>query len=214
VIIYNTARVPAAERPRSVRDLAEPRFRGEAAIALPLHGTTATHAGALRARLGKEGMEDLFRALVANEVKVVAGNSVVRDRVASGEVKIGLTDTDDAHVAIRKGLPVAIVFPDQERVYPGLGEPLGTLVIPNTVALIQGAPRAEEGKRLIEYLLRPETEALLARGESAQIPLRKGIAPPPDLELPGNLVRMEVDWEEARAGLDASVEFLRALYVR
>jgi iron(III) transport system substrate-binding protein len=214
VIIYHTGRVPPSGRPRSVRDLADPRFRGEAAMALPLHGTTAAHAGALRARLGKERMEELFRALAANEVKVVAGNSVVRDRVASGEVKIGLTDTDDAHVAIRKGLPVGIVFPDQEPLYPGLDGPLGTLVIPNTVALIAGAPHAEEGKRLIEYLLRPETEALLARGESAQIPVRKGIAPPQDLGLPENLVSMEVDWEKAREGLEDSVDFLRTLFVR
>jgi len=214
VIIYHTGRVPPSERPRSVRDLADPRFRGEAAMALPLHGTTAAHAGALRARLGKERMEELFRALAANEVKVVAGNSVVRDRVASGEVKIGLTDTDDAHVAIRKGLPVGIVYPDQEPLYPGLGEPLGTLLIPNTVALIEGAPHPDEGKRLIEYLLRPETEAFLARGDSAQIPVRKGIAPPPGLGMPENLVRMEVDWEKAREGLDASVEFLRTLFVR
>src|SRR5262245_48080033 len=36
ILIYNRARVPASDRPRSIRDLADPRFRGEAAIAEPL----------------------------------------------------------------------------------------------------------------------------------------------------------------------------------
>jgi iron(III) transport system substrate-binding protein len=214
VIIYHTGRVPAAEAPRSIRDLASGRFRGEAGIAEPLFGTTATHAGALRARLGAPAMEEYFRSLAANGVKALGGNSVVRDRVASGELKVGLTDTDDAIVAIEKGLPVAIVFPDQEAGFPGVDGPLGTFVIPNTVAVIAGAPHPGAARKLADYLLRPETEEALARGESAQIPVRKGLRGPERLKAPADLVRMEVSFEEAARGLEESVEFLRTLFAR
>jgi len=214
VLIYHTGRVPPAEAPRSIMDLASERFRGEAGIAEPLFGTTATHAGALRARLGAARMEEFFRSLVANGVKVLGGNSVVRDRVAAGELKIGLTDTDDAFVALKKGLPVGIVFPDQEAAFPGVDGPLGTFLIPNTVAVIAGAPHPEAARRLADYLLRPETEEALARGDSAQIPVRKDLRSPEGLRVPANLARMDVSFEAAARGLEESVAFLRTHFVR
>lgn len=214
VLVYNVRRVSEAERPRAIRDLLEPRFRGEAAVSDPLFGTMATHAGALRAILGKEAMEDLFRALVESGVKVLPGNSVVRDRVASGELKVGLTDTDDAAVAVAKGLPLGIVFPDQNVLYPGLGRPLGAFVFPNTVALVAGGPRPELGRKLIDHLLRPETEAALARSESAQIPVRPGIPGPAPIEVPADLLRMEVALEDVVRGIEESAPFLRKLFGR
>lgn len=214
ILIYNKERVAESEAPKSIEDLAHPRFRGKAAIALPLFGTTSTHAGALYSVLGREAAEAYFKRLVENDVKVVDGNSVVRDRVASGELKIGLTDTDDAYVALRKGLPVGIVFPDQEASFPGLDRPLGTFVIPNTVALVAGGPHAEEGRKFIDFLLSRETEGTLAKAESAQIPLRVGIEGPEIPGMPEKLIWMEVSYDEVAKGVDESKEFLEKLFLR
>ncbi len=96
---------------------------------------------------GDQKMDDFFRRLKANGVRVVDGNSVVRDLVARGEVKVGLTDTDDVNVAIEDGQPIAMVLPDQA----GLGVP----VMPNMVSLIANGPRPDEGRKLIDYLLSP-----------------------------------------------------------
>ena len=57
-------------------------------------------------------------------------------------------------------------LPDQEGI--------GALLIPNTVALVRGGPHPDAGRRLIDYLLRPETEAMLARGEAHRIPTSAG----------------------------------------
>jgi len=214
VIIYHRDLVSAADRPTSIQDLASPRFRGKAGIAQPLFGTTATHAGALWERLGETGAQGYFRALVANDVHVLAGNSTVRDRVVSGELEIGLTDTDDAHVALRKGVPIGIVFPDQTPGFPGLTEPLGTFVIPNTVSLVRGGPHPENGKRFIEFLVSAQTEQALAAGDSAQIPVRAGIERPPNLAVPSELVIMEVSYVQAARGVEAMTDFLRDLFVR
>ena len=52
----------------------------------------------------------------------------------------GLTDTDDAMGEVDAGSPVAIVYPDRE---PGQ---LGTLFIPNTLAMIKGAPHPDTAR--------------------------------------------------------------------
>ena len=173
VIVYNTNLVKPEEAPKSVFDLADPKWRGQVAIADPRFGSTSFHVAALYAQLGDEQADEFFRKLKANDVKIVPGNSVVRDMVARGEVKVGLTDTDDVNVALEDGQPVAMVFPDRE----GIGVP----VMPNMVSFIAGAPHAEAGKQLIDYLLSPEVERLLAQSEAVQIPLRPGVDGPKNI---------------------------------
>ena len=119
VIAYNTKLVPGAEAPRSVLDLADPKWKGQVAIADPRFGSTSFHVAALYAVLGDEKADDFFRRLKANGVKVVDGNSVVRDMVVRGEVKVGLTDTDDVNVALEAGEPIGMVLPDRD----GMGVP-------------------------------------------------------------------------------------------
>ena len=167
IILVNTDRVAPEAAPRSIYDFLDPRWSGdEMGIAYPLFGTTATHAAALYAALGAEGGRKLFAQLQHRGVQVLDGNSVVRDQVAAGRLAFGLTDTDDACGAIRDGAPVAVVLPDQ-----GDGQ-LGTLLIPNTVALIDSAPNDENGRQLIDFLLsQPVAEELLASGWS-QVSLR------------------------------------------
>jgi len=170
VIIYNKDLVPEEQKPTSIHDLADPRFQGRACLANPLFGTTSMHAAALFQALGDEDAEKFFQSLVDNDVKVLSSNGEVRRRVANGEFAIGLTDTDDVNVAIVEGKPVGFVYPDAEG--------MGMLVMPNAAVLIAGGPNGENGKKFIDYLLRPETEAALAASEAAQMPLRS------DVELP------------------------------
>jgi len=170
VLIYNKDLVPEEQKPTSIYDLADERFKGKACLANPLFGTTSMHAAALFQVLGDEGAKKFFQALVDNEVKILSSNGEVRRRVANGEFAIGLTDTDDVNVAIQEGKPVGFVFPDEEG--------MGTLVVPNAVVLIAGGPNGENGKKFIDYLLRPETEAALARSEAAQMPLRSDVPLP------------------------------------
>ena len=158
VIAYNTTLVTPAEAPRSVFDLADPRWRGQVAIADPRFGSTSFHVAALYVAAGDERMDAFFRQLKANDVRVVDGNSVVRDLVARGEVTVGFTDTDDVNVAIEDRQPIAMVLPDAA----GLGVP----VMPNMVSLIANAPHADGGSP-------PDRPSALARGGRATRPLRR-----------------------------------------
>jgi iron(III) transport system substrate-binding protein len=189
VIAYNTNLVKPEEAPKSILDLADPKWKGQIAIADPRFGSTSFHVAALYIELGDEKADDFFRKLKANDVKVVDGNSVVRDMVARGEVKVGLTDTDDVNVAIEDKKPITMVLPDRE----GMGVP----VMPNMVSLIAGAPHPDTGKKLIDYLLSPEVERMLAQSEAVQIPLHQGVEPPKNIPSLASFKPMTLDYGKA-----------------
>lgn len=189
VIAYNTKSVKADEAPRSVFDLADPRWKGQVAIADPRFGSTSFHVAALYAIAGDRKMDDFFRRLKANDVRVVPGNSVVRDLVVRGEVKVGLTDTDDVNVAIENGDPIAMVLPDHD----GLGVP----VMPNMVSMIAGAPHPDEARKFIDYLLSADVERQLAQSEAVQIPLHAGVPAPRNIPPIDTFKPMTLDFAAA-----------------
>jgi iron(III) transport system substrate-binding protein len=208
VLVVNTQLVSEGEMPTSIYDLTREKWKGKIAIAKPLFGTTATHAACLFAVLGDEKAKDYFRALKANDVQIVSGNKQVATDVAAGRLAFGITDTDDAIIELAKGLPVKIVYPDRQ---PG---ELGTLFIPNTLAIIKGSPNPAEARKLIDYLLTPEIEIALSRGASAQIPLNVKVNVPLRVETPRTIKSMEIDFEEAVRKWDSAAQFVRDEFAR
>jgi iron(III) transport system substrate-binding protein len=206
VLLVNTHLTAAAECPRSIRDLADPKWRGKIGMAKPLFGTTATHAACLFAVWGDAQAEAFFRQLQQNEMKILSGNKQVAMSVGSGAIAFGLTDTDDAMEEQEKGMPVTIVYPDQDE------GGLGTLFIPNALAIIKGGPNPAAARRLVDYLLSTEVEAKLAAGPSAQIPLNSATAVKARVATPQTIKAMSVDFEKAADEWDTAAKFLRAMF--
>ena len=202
VLVVNTNQVPEARRPKSIRDLADPQWYERCAIAKPLFGTTATHAACLFAAWGDEDAKDFFLGVKRN-ARIMSGNKQVARAVAAGTLAFGLTDTDDAIIEVEAGMPVAIVYPDQRD-----GE-VGTLFIPNTLALIKDSPNPEAAEKLVEYLLSSDVERRLADGPSAQIALRHGVPGSPRVKTPQEVKAMEIDWSAAAEKWDAAAKFLQ-----
>ncbi len=203
VILVNTELVPVEALPQSIRDLADSRWAGRAGIAKPLFGTTASHVASLFAVLGPEAARDLLLAWKANRVQVLSGNKTCAEAVGAGRLALGLTDTDDAMIEVQAGRPVRIVLPDAA---PGR---MGTLLLPNTLAVVKGAPNPAGAAKLIDYLLSPEVEALLAASPSAQIPLNSRTAARsrvPGLEA---LRPMQVDFAAAAQQFSAAADFVQ-----
>ncbi|CAN5146259.1 extracellular solute-binding protein [soil metagenome] len=213
IIIVNKNLVPEAEYPRSLLDLALPKWKGKVAMAKPQFGTSATQAACLFEVLGLAKAKEYYRSLRTNEVQIVAGNKQVAEGVAGGQFVAGITDTDDAMAEIKDKKPIAIIFPDRDTLPSSR---MGTLFIPNTVALIKGSPNSAGGKRLVDFLLRPEIEAKLARGNSHQIPLNPNVKAelPSELLTPSQAKPMQVDWEKAADLWDPVQEFLRTEFAR
>jgi iron(III) transport system substrate-binding protein len=172
-------------------------------MAKPLFGTTATHAACLFAAWGDEKAREFFDKLKANEVKILSGNKQVAQAVSHGEIDFGVSDTDDAYEEIQAGQPVEIIYPDQ-----GEGQ-IGTLYIPNTLAVIKGSPHAAEARRLVDYVLSPQVEARLAQGPSAQVPLNQDVTVQPPIKTPRTIRAMQIDFEKAEHAWGEAAKFLR-----
>ncbi len=201
IILYNTNLVNTDEKPLSIFDLAKPKWRGQVAMANPLFGTTSIHMAALFIILGDEKAKKFLNDLKANGVKIVSSNGEVKRLVARGEVKMGITDTDDANVAIKEGSPVKVVFPDQTSI--------GTLIMPNMVCLIKNSPNQENGKKLIDYLVSSEVEKSLAFAMCAQMPLRHDVRTPADVLTIDAVKGMDINYHSVAAKLDEIGGFLK-----
>ncbi len=206
VLLVNTKLVPEAERPTSIHDLADSKWKGRVGMAKPLFGTTATHAACLFAHWGDEKAKAYFLSLKRNDVQILAGNKQVALSVAAGQLAFGITDTDDAVIVAEQGEPVVIVYPDRGE------DELGTLFIPNTLSIIKNCPHPEAARKLIDFLLAPEVEAELARGPSAQIPLGSGVDEKPRVETPATVKAMPADFDAAVKKWDIAAKFLRKTF--
>jgi iron(III) transport system substrate-binding protein len=210
ILIVNTRLVPEKDRPRSLLDLTDARWRHRVVMAQPQYGTSATQAVCLFQVLGSERAKKFYLDLKANGVQIAPGNKQVAEWVGQGrtpggqEVVLGITDTDDAMEEVRDQHDVAILYPDRDA---SAESKLGTLFIPNTLAILKGAPNPEGARRLIDYLLSADVEKRLAEGPSHQVPLNPDVKAelPPQIETPRSVRAMPVDFEKA-AELWAEVE--------
>jgi len=208
VIIYNTDLVNESEAPDSFYDFADEKWKGKACIANPLFGTTGTHVAALYALMGEKDAEAFLQSLKENNIQIVASNSMVRDQVVAGECLAGITDTDDANDAIVEGKPIKMVFPDQ-------GEnQTGTLIIPNSVMMIRGAPNEKNAQKLIDYLLSKNTERKLAKTKAMQIPTRSDVPTPENVPNIDEIKSMPVSNYEIYQELDKSREFVQKVFIK
>lgn len=205
VLAYNTELVKEEELPRSIFDLTDVKWKNQLALANPLFGTTATHFSALFITLGQDKALKYFKDL-ADNVVMVPGNSTSRDRVRDGELKIGFTDTDDVYVAILDKGPINMIYPDQDN--------FGTLVIPNTIALIKNAPHPKEGQALIDYILSKEIERQLANSSSMQIPVRRQVKRPTHVPYLEDIKTMQVDYEKVADKMQEVARYLQEIFIK
>ena len=221
VLIVNTDLVPEGEDPKGTMDLFDEKWKGRAAIARPLTGTTLTHATALYQVMGEEWAAKFFGDVAAGNsdstLSLPESNGQAMRLVSSGELAWAWTDTDDFHVAEEKGFPVRRVYPDQEA-GPGVlevnGEPLGTLLIPNSIMLLKDAPHPENGKRFIDWVLRREIEQKLAESRSAQIPVRDDVPRPAYVGKISDFKVMKVDYAGLGKTIGTRTEQLSKTFLR
>lgn len=184
--------------PASLLDLTNSLYRGKVALAYPQFGTTGTHMNALRQLWGETNWLTWCRALVANQAKVVDGNSVVVKLVGRGEAAIGLTDSDDILAGQREGLPVAML-------------PLGyeSLLIPNTAAVVRNAPHAAAAQKLFEFLQRPDVVEQLVKAGALE-----GVTLSPRVKLWNPVFDWSRDWEKILRDLDATTKQLNEVFLK
>ncbi len=200
VLLVNRDRLGDRPAPSSVRDLANPAFKGEAAMATPLFGTTTMHVAAWFASWGEAATQEFLDDLETNQVRIASSNGEVRRLVAGGEATFGLTDTDDAAEALESGAPVELIYPDQEG--------MGALVMPTSVVLLRGGPHPGNARRLLDFLLSATAERLMAE-QAAHMPLRSDVPLPAGVRGVQSIVPMAVDYGQVAAEMERMQPWLR-----
>lgn len=208
VLLINDDLIGEGDPPTSVFDLTHERWKGRVGIAKPLFGTTASHVAALRAGLGAERFEKFLSDLRANDVQILSGNKGCAEAVGSGRLAAALTDTDDAIAEIDAGRKVRMIFADNTP------NGIGTLVLPNTLALIKGAPNRAAAERLIQFLLSPFVEEKLAAGPSAQIPLNTKCTVRSRAADLGTIRRMDVSFDAATREFEAAAKSVEEILLK
>ena len=211
-LIVNTDLVAEEDTPTSMHDLFDPKWKGQCGIARPLTGTTLTHAVALYDLLGEEEAEAFWSKIAAGQhddtpqVNVVSSNGQLMKLVSTGKLAWGFTDTDDFNVARLDGTPVKRVFPDQDG-----DAPLGTLLIPNTVAILDGAPHRPAAERFVDWVLSKKLEERMAFSRSAQIPVRTDVARPDHVA--SDFVAMRAAYVSIGMQMEARTKHLTELFL-
>ncbi len=203
VVAFDPQHITKDELPDRWEELAEPEWASRLAVANPLFGTTRGHVAAMFSMWGRDRATAFLESLDNNESLIVDSNSAAVRAVINGRGDVCMTDTDDVRVARRDGASLDMKYLDM-----GDG---GTLWIPSTVALIRGAPNQENGKRLIDFLVSPDVERMLAESESGNIPVRSALREKLELTLPP---ASTIDYSLVAARLDESGRAVRDILLK
>jgi iron(III) transport system substrate-binding protein len=203
VLAYDPQRTSREQVPGFWHELADPPVAARLAYANPLFGTTRGHVAALFALWGRDKAGAYLRNLRANGARMVDGNSTAVRYLLEGRAAFAATDTDDVVVANRGGAELEMVYPD-------IGDG-GTLLIPNSVAILAGAPHPEQARRLVDFLLSAEVEEMLARSDSRNFPVRPALRKRLEMELPPET---SLSYDAVVDAMPGAVEAVREILVR
>ena len=153
VMIYNTEMVE--EAPTAWADLLREEFKGTIASADPVQSSSAFGViQSIIAAYGQEnggGYEFLEKLVPQLDGKLTSGSSAVYKGVSNGEYAVSLTYEEAALKYIAAGATIDVVYPTE-----------GTGILISPVAMVNGAPNAENAKLFIDYVLSEEAQSQLA----------------------------------------------------
>lgn len=156
--LVNTKALGGAPVPRAWKDLLKPVYKGKIAYDDPTWGGTSyTLVYGLNELFG--GNEKNFKPGLGYLKKLDANVSSypresVYNAVLRGEIPIWINaDGNGYKMKHVDGGPVEVVIPAE-----------GTFTMPLVMGLVQGAPRAAEAKKYLDWLLTPPAQAEFARG--------------------------------------------------
>ncbi|OPJ56288.1 extracellular solute-binding protein [Alkalithermobacter paradoxus] len=158
VLMYNKDLISEEEMPKSILDLADPKYKGQFAITKASSEAMVSHIAAIRSIYGDEKTTEFIKGMLANEPLILEGHTDIRKAVGAGEVKFGLVNNYYFHLQLEeeKDNNVGAIYPDQ-----GENE-MGTFVNVAGVALIKGAQNESNAKKFIDFLLQEAQQEMFA----------------------------------------------------
>lgn len=110
VIAYNTAKVKAADAPKSFKDLLDPKWRADLGMTpIVVGGSAFSVAFIERSKLGL----DYWTQMAAQQPKIYPSVSVLTPDLGRGQVSVGITDLGVLTSLASQGAPIKAVFPKE-----------------------------------------------------------------------------------------------------
>jgi 2-aminoethylphosphonate transport system substrate-binding protein len=168
--IYDSAALKAA--PASYDELLDPKFKGKIQYSTPGQAGdgTAVMLQVIHSFGGKDAGFDFLKKLQANNVGPSSSTGKLTALVNKGELYVSNGD-------VQMNLSQSADDPNIRLFWPaGPDGVRSALPLPYYVGLVAGAPDAENGKKLIEFLLSKEAQETVS-SVAIGIPARKDVKP-------------------------------------
>jgi iron(III) transport system substrate-binding protein len=191
VIMYNTDLVKPEDLPKSVLDLADPKWKGQIGSADSRNGALMANLVALRELAGEDKTNEFIKGLVANEPQWFSGHTEVRKAVGAGELALGFVNHYYYHLSKAEGAPVGIIYPDQDT--------FGLVVNSTNAGIIKDSKNAELARLFVDFMLSPEGQKVYAEKNfeypvTPGVALAEGVPPLSDFKLAS--VTLKTMWEQ------------------
>jgi iron(III) transport system substrate-binding protein len=171
VLVYNVDQVPAADLPKSVLELTDPKWNGKIGVA-PTNASFQAFVTALRIKLGEEQARKFLTDLKANGAQIRANNVNIVTEVNEGKLAAGLVNhyyvfarAKEAGTAVDQLDARLHYFPDGD---------IGALVNVSGVGVLTKAGTDPDAKALVDFLLGPQAQAYFAN-QTFEYPLVAGV---------------------------------------
>lgn len=151
VLVYRNDVYDETTAPKTIDDLADPRFAGQVGMADPGVAAPAYPlAAGIMDLKGMEGGQEYFTTLFEQGLKVYPKNPQVVQALASGEISVALLQESNAYEMVKSGEPITIVWPET-------GAPGSTRV----AAISASTDQMEIARMFVNFLLDKETQQAL-----------------------------------------------------
>lgn len=160
IIAVNTEVIPLKDAPKSWKEF--PDVGKKAVMGNPLY--SGSNFATVAAFVQKDGW-GWFEQARAKGVAIVRGNSEAATALAGKEFGIAMTLDYIVAGLIKKGAPLAIVWPSE-----------GAVSVPSPIAIIKGTKNPNGSKAFVDYVLSKEGQEFLVKQEV--IPVRGDVKPP------------------------------------
>lgn len=165
VVVVDSEALPEAERPASLKDLADPKWKGRLGWA-PTNGSMQSHLGALCSLWGEDTTRTWLKGVMANEPRRYPKNSPQVAAADQGEIAIGwvnhyyLHRKDDASRAVNHSFPAE--------------HDAGNILMLAGGAIPTTAPQAAQARAVLAALVAEPAQTYFAQ-ETFEYPVVKGI---------------------------------------
>jgi len=173
VLVVDTSSVPEAKRPTSLKDLADPKWKGKLGWA-PSNSSFQAHLSGLRHAWGEDETRTWLQGVMANAPTRYPKNSPQVEAADTGAIAIGWVNHYYLHRRPKEGRRAANwSFPEAGRE--------GNVLMVSGAGVRSGSPRAADAEKVVAWLASEQAQQKFAT-ENYEYPTRPGVAAHPDLQ--------------------------------